>query len=170
MKTQTKDSIKEIYKQELIKIHKTQGLTAPNVVEVARDKKNPLHSRFEWNDTAAAEQYRLYQARILINSIEVEIVSLPQEPRAAYFESVVIENKRRYVPQFEILSNDDLRVQVINDAIKWLKHFKEKHEQYSEFKGISKEIEKIIEKEDKKEKNGTKTKTTTKDKSDTVRD
>jgi len=40
-------------------------------------KANPdseSHTLFEWDDTEAAQQYRLYQARNIINSIEISIV------------------------------------------------------------------------------------------------
>jgi hypothetical protein len=44
-------------------------ITASRIVEEAEDPEHPLHSRFEWDDTEAARQYRLIQARNLIVSI-----------------------------------------------------------------------------------------------------
>jgi hypothetical protein len=46
-------------------------LTPALVVDVARDNRHPLHTRFEWNDTAAAEKYRRVQAHELIKSVRV---------------------------------------------------------------------------------------------------
>lgn len=46
-------------------------LTPGDVVEAARPAESPLHDQFEWDDTAAAERYRLEQARALIRSVRV---------------------------------------------------------------------------------------------------
>ncbi len=69
-------------KQELIaarlaKIAEECGgnLTPDAVLEDARSKKSPLHDQFEWNDGEAAHKYRLDQARTLIRSVRVEVVT-----------------------------------------------------------------------------------------------
>jgi len=46
-------------------------LTPDAVVEDASDPDSPLHLYFEWNDTNAARQWRLEQARALIRSVQV---------------------------------------------------------------------------------------------------
>jgi hypothetical protein len=38
-------------------------LTAAETLEAARDPNSPIHSCFQWDDSLAAEQYRLEQAR-----------------------------------------------------------------------------------------------------------
>ena len=40
--------------------------SAAPVVDVARDPKHPLHPRFEWDDSIAAEKWRLEQAGQLL--------------------------------------------------------------------------------------------------------
>ena len=48
---------------------KNDGLLKPeDVVESARPINSPLHTRFTWDDTEAANQYRLQQARQLIRT------------------------------------------------------------------------------------------------------
>ena len=37
--------------------------TPAQIVDMARDSSTELHKCFEWNDTVAAEKYRLEQAR-----------------------------------------------------------------------------------------------------------
>lgn len=44
-------------------------LTPRDVVDDARNPNSPLHSYFEWDDGAAAEAYRLKQARGLIKAV-----------------------------------------------------------------------------------------------------
>lgn len=46
-------------------------LTPALVVQTARDPDHPLHSRFEWDDSVAAEKYRLTQGGELIRSIKL---------------------------------------------------------------------------------------------------
>ena len=51
-----------------------------DVVERARDPKSVLHDCFEWDDTKAAEQWRLRQAAQLIREVSVTWVA-PKGPR-----------------------------------------------------------------------------------------
>ena len=55
-------------------------LTPKELVEAARDVNSPLHNEFEWDDTKAAQKYREWQARYIISSIELTIISVPAEP------------------------------------------------------------------------------------------
>ena len=48
-------------------------LQPADVVTDARDPTSPLHSHFEWDDGAAAERYRLSQARSLIRSVKINV-------------------------------------------------------------------------------------------------
>ena len=49
--------------------------TPEGLVEAAADKKSPVHRLFEWNQRSAAHEYRLIQARVMINSLQVEIIT-----------------------------------------------------------------------------------------------
>lgn len=60
--------------------HGGQLFTA-DVIDAARNKKNPLHPAFEWDDTVAAERFRTEQARKLIKSIRVVYEDRPDEPK-----------------------------------------------------------------------------------------
>ncbi len=73
----------DLIKQELEALAEANnGILRPEiVVEFARDAKTALHSRFEWDDTEAAKQYRLWQARQII---KVAINVLPAEPEIEY--------------------------------------------------------------------------------------
>ena len=55
-------------KEELETIrHQNGGILRPgDIVDFARDENTSLHSRFEWDDDAAAVQYRLEQARRIV--------------------------------------------------------------------------------------------------------
>lgn len=54
---------------------KNGGVLRPtDVVGAARDPKSVLHGEFEWDDTVAAERFRIDQARTLISSVSVTVV------------------------------------------------------------------------------------------------
>lgn len=49
------------------------GLTADRVLMDAKRPNSPLHSEFEWDDSIAADQFRVEQARALIRSVRVVV-------------------------------------------------------------------------------------------------
>lgn len=52
-----------------------QGRLLPSeVLNAARNEDSPLHGFFEWDESLAAEAYRLEQARELIRRIKIEVV------------------------------------------------------------------------------------------------
>lgn len=60
--------------ERLKELERDNGRLAPaDVVDAARDPASPLHSHFTWDDSEAAEKYRLMQARTLIRTVKLEI-------------------------------------------------------------------------------------------------
>lgn len=59
-------------RDELQRIYvKHQGLKPADVVQESKPAKAPLHPCFEWNDSKAATEFRLHQARNIINIVQV---------------------------------------------------------------------------------------------------
>lgn len=54
---------------ELLRTQSNGALMPTDVVDDARHNNSPLHSFFEWDNTKAAEEHRLTQARGLIRSV-----------------------------------------------------------------------------------------------------
>jgi hypothetical protein len=46
-------------------------VTPKEILEKAKDPKSPLHKYFEWDNSKAGEQYRIYQARHLARHPEI---------------------------------------------------------------------------------------------------
>ncbi len=62
--------------EELESIQESFGEITPKfVIESAKNKTSVLHDYFDWDDTNAANQWRLRQASKLLGSIEVNIIS-----------------------------------------------------------------------------------------------
>jgi hypothetical protein len=52
--------------------HGREVILPSDVVKAAREPSHPLHKKFDWDDTRAAQKWRLAQARDLIASVVVE--------------------------------------------------------------------------------------------------
>lgn len=142
---------------EILRIEKEKGLTAESLVEMAKDEDNPLHNFFEWEDSLAGEKWRLQQARVLINEVKVII----EEKEYYAFENVQIavleggeqqvsKNKERvYKPVIEIISNQELRRQIVDSALNKLSYWEEQNSKYEELHPIIKSAQKVREQLDK---------------------
>lgn len=145
---------------EILEVQETKGLTAKNLLNKAKSKKSKLHNLFNWNNDSAAELWRLQQARILINKVEVII----KDKKMFAFENVnVVVNgvesvnfnedysyKREYKPIGEILSSENLREQLISRAISEVDYWKNRYLEINEFYPIFDSIEKVKTKWQKK--------------------
>ena len=75
----------EAIKRELETIRSAHGgiLLVEDVVEFAKDDQSALHAKFNWDDTHAAHQFRLSQARKIIR-VHVVVLSPSQSSVRAY--------------------------------------------------------------------------------------
>lgn len=101
---------------ELQQIFEDRGVLNPAVLlDVARDENHPLHDRFEWNDTEAAERFRLIQAGNIIRSVRVRFTSQKEDRRTVSVRAwqPVREDSGRIVYEpTQSFARDPLRVQV----------------------------------------------------------
>lgn len=127
----------QMYGEELEKITEKKGVLKPlDVVEVARNKRNPLHECFDWDDSKAAEKYRLHQARNLINHISVIVRwDHTEKEQKAFFsvnETPYEKENRAYVTFERVLSEPELRNQMIEQALSEVEYWQEKYSQYAQ--------------------------------------
>ena len=86
--------------------------TPENIVRKAEDENTELHKCFTWDDEAAANKWRIQEARTVVNAI-VTVEDTDDEPLTyPTFESVVINDSRQYVAREEWVQDEDLRQQV----------------------------------------------------------
>lgn len=149
MQFKTSGKISEPVIAEIEHIRTESGLTPRNIVETARSSDNPLHGLFEWDDSIAGEKYRLYQARVLVNQVEVVIEG---EEMPAYENcKVEIENgegekpEREYFHASDIMETEELREQVIAKAIGRLKYWQKMYGHYDVFKPVNVAINEVLE-------------------------
>jgi hypothetical protein len=137
--------------QEILDIKEKDGLTAGNIVKRAKDKKSLLHNFFEWDNKLASHNWRLAQARNLINNIEIIV----GEKKLFAFENVQVittdgTKERTYMSKEEILNTEELRNQMIKRAFDQINFWKSQYSIYSELKPIFVSIDKTKKKLSKK--------------------
>lgn len=130
---------------ELRKIARSnRGLLLPQtVVEAARPVRSPLHARFEWDDTEAAEKYRIWQARQLIR-VCVELipgVSTPTEVFVSLSEDRL--DGRGYRVVTDVLRDEDMRAQMLEDALSELEIFRLKYRRLKELVAVFDAIDSV---------------------------
>jgi hypothetical protein len=111
------------------------GLLLPeHVIEAARPKRSILHSKFEWDDTTAAHEYRLWQARHLIS------ISITIEQGIKTQEFISLRSERRtgggYRTTVSVMSNEEWREQSLRDALMELNCFQQKYSRLRELAGV----------------------------------
>ncbi len=104
------------------------GILLPEkVVEFASNPETALHGRFTWDDTEAARQYRLFQARQVIR-LNVIVIEGSSEPVRAYVSLSNDRDHGGYRRMVDVLSNDDLTSRLLADAVAELEGIKRKYE------------------------------------------
>lgn len=80
--------------------------TPEELVKAAKSPKSPIHTLFEWDNNSAAKEYRLIQARTMINSIQIEVKDSKNKPvHVAAF--ILSSNIGQHVPTLEA-TNEEL--------------------------------------------------------------
>jgi hypothetical protein len=138
---------------------KNGHVTRERVIEDARNPTSPLHRHFTWDDTKAADKWRLYQARKLINCYDVRILNGDKKPIIIHPANVHVSSPghpSRYMSMPLAMSQEDSRIQVLEDNQKLLNTIKHR---LASMKGLDPEIlhhleraNQLLDKEKEKEK------------------
>ena len=106
--------------EELERIERKHGVVTPrNVLEESRPGKAILHDLFEWNDSRAAERFRLEQAQEIIGNIAVVHVvqDAPRTPVRAFMNIIPNDQERGYVSIVRVLTNQEYTRQLLEEAL-----------------------------------------------------
>lgn len=127
---------------ELARIQNVYGKITPEViVREASDKSSPLHSYFEWDDERAGHRWRVQQARILLNNIQVKVVSDGEERQISVFE--VTSSSEGY-KSIDTFTREDVEY-VKADIRSRLKALNEKMKSYNQFDRVREHVTAAIE-------------------------
>lgn len=107
-------------------LERTVGLTPKTVLEANRMAGSPLHNEFEWDDGVAAENYRLNQARHLLNCICTvsESNDGKEQTTRAFF---VVSETNGYESLDVIVRNENKFNAMLETALRELSAFEKKY-------------------------------------------
>jgi hypothetical protein len=106
-------------------------LEPKRVVNAARNLSNPLHQHFEWDDTVAAESYRIDQARTIIRIVRIVDESVKEGTTRA-FVSINTEKGTSYRSMGDVKSSRDFQLSLLAAAEKDVKAFQTRYAQFKE--------------------------------------
>lgn len=133
-----KDVLQEIYDE-----HGT--LTPAIVLEEARSPAHPLHDKFEWDDSEAAEKYRKHQAGQLIRRARIvykEGTEYDGPSTVRAFHSLPEGEGRAYRPAEEIASDPILTEMVMRQMDREWKTMRRRYGNFEDFwKLVQRDIE-----------------------------
>ena len=126
-------------------------VAAEHIVKAAKPKRHKLHGIFEWDDSKAANQHRVNQARTLLRSIEVIYEELPDRPVRSH---EIVFKKRRgedgertiYRTTDEAMADPVARDALIAEAIRQAMAFRRRFQNLRELQLIFDAIDKVADK------------------------
>jgi hypothetical protein len=138
---------KEDILTELAQIQEQHGtLRAEDVIEFARNENTALHAEFEWDDSAAAHQYRLEQARKIIR-ISVQVLPTARGnvtvPMYVSLTSDRIQPGGGYRRLEDVMSDTTLRQQYLEQALTEFERVRRKYQTLQELAPIFTAIERV---------------------------
>lgn len=127
---------------ELLRKECKGELTPEDVLADARHDNSPLHSFFEWDDSAAAEQHRLSQARGLIRAVVAVYVTDDKDetPRPAVRMKAYIHVPENGAPHYRdashAMSQAKTRKLVLERAWNELQQWRRRYADLKEFSSL----------------------------------
>lgn len=142
-----KDGVGSLYKgipadkvvEELEKIS-SDAITPEQVLNVARNENSILHNLFEWNDSVAAEKYRIIQAQQML--VKITYVEDENDTPKRYYHNVTYSS-HEYHPVDFIYTHEDSYELLKKRAYDYLQSAISKYETVKEFQPVWDAIKKI---------------------------
>lgn len=127
-----------VYAEELKRLREETGanLKPREIVQAAEDPTSPLHDAFEWDDTRAAQEWRVTQARRLLRCIHVVVRRGEKQSVRAFFRVIDPSGESGYVGLATVLERQDYRDQIIEQALKEIVAWQGRYRDYQELGSI----------------------------------
>ena len=145
VQTIIKWSINGIFKADATKCYEEiqqigEEVKPEQVLDKAKDKKSELHKCFDWNDSTAAEKYRLIQARDVIRHLIVVQKNEDDEQKEPVQFRVMLKNERTHESGYKqtviMVKDEDEYRKLLEQAYAELHSFKQKYSCLSELANI----------------------------------
>lgn len=125
-------------------LDKMPALTAESIVAAAQKPRNPMHRLFEWNDTTAAKEYRLSQARNIVGAVVVVFEDEESQERTTRaFVNITDDGDRRYRSVAAVMSDNALKEKLLKRGLRELQEFRERYEDVQAFADVFAAINRV---------------------------
>lgn len=136
-------SVKGLFKADAQKCYEEMGdtnVSPEEVLEKAKDENSELHKCFEWDDTVAANKYRLQQARQIIQLI-VKVPEKEDEQPTRVFQ--ISSERNVYQPTVFFQRNNDEYQILLERAKAELMKFRKRYQMLSELEQVMEAIDQL---------------------------
>lgn len=122
--------------EEIMEICEDLDSASPQaVLERARDESSELHKCFTWDDSIAAEKWRISEARLVTRQLVIKEVEVPKDrPEIRLFYKT--DNESGYKPTEIIVRKEDEYKKLLASAYAELRAFKRKYSMLKELQEI----------------------------------
>lgn len=114
-------------------------VTKEAFLEASRPEDSPTHNCFEWDDSQAAELYRLNQAYHVILDLEVTVTETESGSRSSAFVNVIKKTSTesaKYKSLDVAMADEELRTNVIRNALAEFRAVEKKYNHLVELSSI----------------------------------
>jgi len=127
---------------EALRARLGRDLTATDLLNDAESRRSPLRTCFEWDNDAAAEQWRLRQARHILASIQVD-VRVRREPARTVRAYIHIGSgeSSRYASTVEALASKDTRAEIVARAHRELRCWRNRYKLLKELADVFRAVD-----------------------------
>lgn len=122
---------------------KEEEITPKKLVDIARNPKCPIHKCFEWNDTKAAEKYRLDQARNILSCVKIKFITNGKPLTTRAFVNIKSKKGQFYTSIKIAAKNKNYMEYLYDEGKKELFRIKKKYATIKKFNKIFNEINKL---------------------------
>jgi hypothetical protein len=116
--------------RELRGLYRKNGnrLHPEDVVNAARDPESVLHSHFTWDDSKAADEYRLFQARRLIATVKIVVPASGGNSVTVRAYHALRSERKGYRHTKDIVTTKELRDSLLSQLVSDLERIKDTYE------------------------------------------
>lgn len=131
--------------KELERVREKCGLTSQTLLEESRPTKAKLHKEFTWDNSKAAESWRLKEAGDILSVVQVTYEAGPEEPQRGFVIEERTEEGNTYAPVHEVLQRQSSRDRLILDLLRDLQTFRRRFALVSELSHAVPVLDSLIE-------------------------
>lgn len=120
-----------------------ESATPQEILEKGRNPATELHKCFEWDDSKAAEKFRIEQARTIVRCLVIRETEEPKEQKPEIRMFYKTSGGEGYKPTTIIMQDKDEYQKLLERAYAELSSFKNKYRSLAELDGIFDLIDKL---------------------------